>query len=154
MLSMYPEDRFALRAFKAGAAAYVNKASAADELVEAVRKAAKGGRYISPVVADLRQIRQADRPRAFDQREHGEYASRPHPEKNGDARQCRIDPLRGRARAHGVTHRLSSLPPLDGPAKGTRAHSVVPSPKRDTRVANPATRALANPVIFRAAPRC
>jgi two-component system invasion response regulator UvrY len=53
MLSMYPEDRFALRALKAGAAAYVNKASAADELVEAVRKAAKGGRYISPVVGDL-----------------------------------------------------------------------------------------------------
>jgi DNA-binding NarL/FixJ family response regulator len=53
MLSMYPEDRFAVRALKAGAAAYVNKASAADELVEAVRIAAKGGRYISPVVADL-----------------------------------------------------------------------------------------------------
>jgi len=53
MLSMYREDRFALRAFKAGAAAYVNKASAADELVAAVRKVAKGGRYISPAVADL-----------------------------------------------------------------------------------------------------
>lgn len=53
VLSMHPEDRFALRALKSGAAAYVSKASAADELVEAVRKAAKGGRYISPVVADL-----------------------------------------------------------------------------------------------------
>jgi two-component system invasion response regulator UvrY len=53
VLSMHPEDRFALRAFKSGAAAYVNKASAVDELVEAVRKAASGARYISPVVADL-----------------------------------------------------------------------------------------------------
>jgi DNA-binding NarL/FixJ family response regulator len=53
VLSMYSENRFALRVLKAGAAAYVSKASAADELVAAVRKAASGGRYISPVVADL-----------------------------------------------------------------------------------------------------
>ena len=53
VLSMHPEDRFALRVLKAGAAAYVSKASAADELVAAVRQAASGGRYISPVVADL-----------------------------------------------------------------------------------------------------
>jgi len=53
MLSAYSEDRFALRALKSGAAAYVNKASAAEELVRAVRKAAKGGRHIGPVVADL-----------------------------------------------------------------------------------------------------
>jgi DNA-binding NarL/FixJ family response regulator len=53
MLSMYPEDRFALRALKAGVAAYVNKASAADELVKAVRRAASGDRYISPIVVDL-----------------------------------------------------------------------------------------------------
>ncbi|HZT63848.1 MAG TPA: response regulator transcription factor [Burkholderiales bacterium] len=53
MLSMYSEDRFALRALKSGAAAYVNKASAAEELILAVRKAAKGGRYIGSVVADL-----------------------------------------------------------------------------------------------------
>ena len=53
VLSMYPEDRFALRALKAGAMAYVSKASAADQLVEAVRKSANGRRYISPTVADL-----------------------------------------------------------------------------------------------------
>jgi len=53
VLSMYSENRFALRVLKAGAAAYVSKASAADELVAAIRKAASGGRYISPVVADL-----------------------------------------------------------------------------------------------------
>jgi DNA-binding NarL/FixJ family response regulator len=53
MLSMYSEDRFALRALKSGAAAYVNKASAAEELVQAVRAAAKGRRYIGPMVADL-----------------------------------------------------------------------------------------------------
>jgi len=53
MLSMYSEDRFALRALKAGAAGYVNKASAAEELVEAVRKVAGGGRHLSPAVAGL-----------------------------------------------------------------------------------------------------
>lgn len=53
MLSMYPEDRFAVRALKAGAAAYVTKASAADELVTAVRKAAAGERYFSPALVDL-----------------------------------------------------------------------------------------------------
>lgn len=50
VLSMYSEDRFALRVLKAGAAAYVNKASAADELVKAVRRAANGEHYLSPIV--------------------------------------------------------------------------------------------------------
>ncbi len=47
ILSMYPEDRYALRALKAGAAGYLTKESAPEELIRAVRKVAGGGRYIT-----------------------------------------------------------------------------------------------------------
>jgi DNA-binding NarL/FixJ family response regulator len=47
ILSMYPEERYALRALKAGAAGYITKESAPGELVNAIRKVAKGGRYVS-----------------------------------------------------------------------------------------------------------
>ncbi len=47
ILSVYPEDRFAVRALKAGAAGYVGKESAPEELINAIRKVAKGGRYVS-----------------------------------------------------------------------------------------------------------
>ncbi len=53
VLSMYAERRYALRAFKAGASAYISKSSAADELVDAVRKVANGGRYVNATVAEL-----------------------------------------------------------------------------------------------------
>lgn len=53
MLSMYPEDRFAVRALKAGAAGYVTKGSAAEELLTAIRKVASGKRYLSPAVAEM-----------------------------------------------------------------------------------------------------
>lgn len=52
MLTMYPEEDFAVRAFKAGAAGFLSKESAAAEIVEAVRRVAAGKRYISPAVAD------------------------------------------------------------------------------------------------------
>ncbi len=47
ILSMYPEDRYAVRALKAGAAGYLTKESAPEELVRAIRKVAQGGRYIT-----------------------------------------------------------------------------------------------------------
>lgn len=47
ILSMYPEERYALRALKAGAVGYMTKESAPGELVSAIRKVAKGGRYVS-----------------------------------------------------------------------------------------------------------
>jgi two-component system, NarL family, invasion response regulator UvrY len=47
MLSMYPEEHYAMRAMKAGAAGYVTKDSAPDELVHAIRKVYWGGTYIS-----------------------------------------------------------------------------------------------------------
>jgi two-component system invasion response regulator UvrY len=48
ILSMHPEDQFAVRLLKAGASGYMNKESAAEELVGAVKKAMAGGCYVSP----------------------------------------------------------------------------------------------------------
>src|SRR5262245_36473496 len=48
MLSMHPEDRFAVRAIKSGAAGYVTKESAAIELVKAIRQVYSGGKFITP----------------------------------------------------------------------------------------------------------
>ncbi len=52
ILSMFPEDQYAIRTIKAGASGYLNKESAPEELVEAVRKILAGGEYISAPVAD------------------------------------------------------------------------------------------------------
>lgn len=51
ILSMFPEDQYALRSIKAGAAGYLNKESAPEELIEAIQKILQGGEYISPSVA-------------------------------------------------------------------------------------------------------
>jgi DNA-binding NarL/FixJ family response regulator len=51
MLSMHREDQYAIRALKAGAAGYLNKQSAPDELVNAIRQVAAGKKYISPSLA-------------------------------------------------------------------------------------------------------
>ena len=47
ILSMYPEDQFALRVLKAGASGFLNKESAPEELINALRKASTGAKYIS-----------------------------------------------------------------------------------------------------------
>lgn len=52
VLSMHHEAQYAVRAIKAGAAGYLTKGSAADELIGAVRKIAAGGPYITPTVAE------------------------------------------------------------------------------------------------------
>ncbi len=52
IMSIYPEDPHGLRALKAGAAGYITKESAGDELTAAVKKVASGGRYISPTLAE------------------------------------------------------------------------------------------------------
>ena len=57
ILSIYPEDPHGLRALKAGAAGYVTKESAGDELTAAVKKVASGGRYISPTLAEKLALR-------------------------------------------------------------------------------------------------
>jgi two-component system, NarL family, invasion response regulator UvrY len=53
IMSMYSEDQYALRALKAGAAGYLNKQSAPEELVKAIRKIAGGGKYVSENMAEL-----------------------------------------------------------------------------------------------------
>ncbi len=52
ILSMHPEDQFAVRMLKAGASGYMTKESAPEELVGAVRKVISGGRYVSPALAE------------------------------------------------------------------------------------------------------
>jgi two-component system, NarL family, invasion response regulator UvrY len=53
ILSMYPEERFAVAALKAGAAGYITKAMAAEELLAAIRKIVAGGSYVSLRLAEL-----------------------------------------------------------------------------------------------------
>jgi two-component system, NarL family, invasion response regulator UvrY len=52
VLSMHPEDQFAVRLLKIGAAGYMTKESAPQELVGAVKKVMGGGRYVSPSLAE------------------------------------------------------------------------------------------------------
>jgi DNA-binding NarL/FixJ family response regulator len=52
VLSMHPEDQYAIRVLKAGASGYLNKDTAQDELVQAMRKVLAGKKYISSRVAE------------------------------------------------------------------------------------------------------
>lgn len=52
MLSMYPEEQFAVRALRAGASGYLTKESAPDELVGAIRKVFAGRKYVSSALAE------------------------------------------------------------------------------------------------------
>ena len=52
MLSVHPEDQYAVRALKAGAAGYMTKESAPEELVRAIRKILRGGKYVSSTLAE------------------------------------------------------------------------------------------------------
>lgn len=53
ILSIYPEDQYAVRLIKAGAAGYMTKESAPSEVVKALLRVASGKKYISPVVAEI-----------------------------------------------------------------------------------------------------
>jgi DNA-binding NarL/FixJ family response regulator len=57
MLSMYPEEQYALVALKAGANGYVSKDIGSDELVRAVREVAGGGRYLTARAAQKLALR-------------------------------------------------------------------------------------------------
>jgi two-component system, NarL family, invasion response regulator UvrY len=52
VLSMHPEDQYGKRVLKAGASGYMNKESAPEELIKALRKVLAGGRYVSPLLAE------------------------------------------------------------------------------------------------------
>lgn len=53
VLSMHPEDQFAVRVLKAGASGYMTKETAPEELVGAVKKILAGGRHISPSLGEI-----------------------------------------------------------------------------------------------------
>src|SRR5436190_23637881 len=52
VLSMHAEDQYAVRVLRAGAAGYLTKESAPDKLVQAIRKVVRGGKYVSPTLAE------------------------------------------------------------------------------------------------------
>ncbi|MGH7479891.1 MAG: response regulator, partial [Candidatus Methylomirabilales bacterium] len=52
VLTMHAEDQYAVRVLKAGAAGFLTKESAPDQLVSAIKRVASGGRYISPTLAE------------------------------------------------------------------------------------------------------
>ncbi len=52
VVSMHPEEQYAMRALKAGASGYLTKESAPDELVVAVQKILEGGKYVSQSLAE------------------------------------------------------------------------------------------------------
>jgi DNA-binding NarL/FixJ family response regulator len=52
ILSIYAEDLYAVRVLKAGAAGYLNKNSAPDELITAVQRISLGKKYITPEIAE------------------------------------------------------------------------------------------------------
>lgn len=52
ILSMHPEEQYAVRLLRAGAAGYLTKKAAAKDLVTAVRKVLSGGKYVSPDLAE------------------------------------------------------------------------------------------------------
>ncbi len=53
VFSMYPEDQYAVRALRAGAAGYINKSTSPQTVLEAIREASRGRKYVTPVVARL-----------------------------------------------------------------------------------------------------
>ncbi|MFG6448195.1 response regulator [Roseateles sp. BYS180W] len=53
IVSMYPEDQYAIRALRAGAFGYVNKGGDTQQLVAAVRTVAQGRKYVTPEIAQM-----------------------------------------------------------------------------------------------------
>jgi two-component system, NarL family, invasion response regulator UvrY len=52
MLSMHPEDQYAIRSLKAGASGFINKETATEELLVAIKKIMEGKKYITPSIAE------------------------------------------------------------------------------------------------------
>jgi len=52
VLSMYPEEEYAIRAIRSGASGYLTKDSPADQLINVIRRLAKGGKYVNPELAE------------------------------------------------------------------------------------------------------
>jgi len=66
ILSSYPEDQYAVRLIRSGAVGYLNKQSAPEQLIEAIKTVAEGKKYINTKVANLLAESLAD-PKGNDQ---------------------------------------------------------------------------------------
>ncbi|HAW08086.1 MAG: response regulator transcription factor [Chloroherpetonaceae bacterium] len=53
IFTVYPEEQYAIRVLKSGAAGYINKQSEPQEIITAIRRVVDGKKYISPSLADL-----------------------------------------------------------------------------------------------------
>jgi len=73
VLSMHPEDQYGKRVLKAGASGYMNKDSAPEELIKAIRRVLAGGRYVSPALAEVLAL---DLGRGGDQPLHARLSDR------------------------------------------------------------------------------
>jgi DNA-binding NarL/FixJ family response regulator len=65
MLSMYPEEQYAVRALRSGASGYLTKESAPDELIAAIRKVSSGHKYVSAELGEKLAVKlgnHSDRP--------------------------------------------------------------------------------------------
>jgi len=74
VLTMHAEEQYAMRAFRCGASGYLTKDSAGDELVQAIRKVARGGGYVTSALAErlamgLSTLREAPRHASLTDRE-------------------------------------------------------------------------------------
>lgn len=74
IMSIYPEEQYAKRLLKAGAAGYVSKDAATEELAKAVRMVLQGRKYVSPAVAEL--IAADMGPRSADKAPHESLSNR------------------------------------------------------------------------------
>ena len=61
ILSMYQESQYAVQAIRAGAAGYITKNTASAQLIEAIRKVASGGSFVSPAIAE-KIVKQMQKP--------------------------------------------------------------------------------------------
>jgi DNA-binding NarL/FixJ family response regulator len=129
ILSIYPEEQYAIRALRAGASGYMTKDSAPNELIAAIRKISEGGKYISASLAEkltyyldgdasrppqevpghandrLRQDGDADRRRTLSERQDNQHLPHAHSGKDENEKQCRDYSLRGSEQACGVIGR-------------------------------------------------
>ena len=75
VLSIYPEEQFALRTLRAGAAGFLSKDTAADNLVTAIRRILGGKRHISPAVAEMLLL-SSDSKQSIDRNLHEKLSNR------------------------------------------------------------------------------
>ena len=74
ILSAHSEDQFAVRALRAGASGYLNKQTASDELIDAIRRVLAGRRYVSTALAE--RLAAALDPAASDREPHEALSDR------------------------------------------------------------------------------